>query len=309
MNIASIDIGTNTVILLIAKIDLIRSSLIPLVNVHKMPRIGKGVVSGGQISQTKIIELKEIITEYLQIANDYKVDKILATATNVFRIASNANQIIENIKNELGIDIKIASGDDEAILSFLGATSAIADNRKLIVIDIGGGSTEIIIGNKTKIEYKRSFQIGAVTATEKYLLNDPPEKNQINQLEMTLLKIFSDLKKIQFHNYFPIAIAGTPTTLSCIKQNLSYYDEKLIEHSELNLKDLEQISSQLSRMNSNQIHNKWDKIMRGRADIILAGSLILLNLMRLLKSDKVYTSSRGIRYGAVVKFMNEFNSN
>lgn len=307
MNIASIDIGTNTVLLLIASADLSTGLIMPLINVHKMPRIGKGVKEGDNISQDKVAELKNILIEYLNLAKEYKAEKIVATATNVFRIASNAQEVIDSIKNELNIDIKIVSGEEEAILSFLGATSGITKHNEFLVIDIGGGSTEIIIGSQKKIEYKKSFKIGAVSATEEYLLSDPPDEEQINNLQNRLLEIFKDLNQVQHTDYYPIAIAGTPTTLSCIKLNLIEYDEKLIEHSELNLNDLDRISSELSRMASRKINEKWKEIMRGRADIILAGSLILLKLMQLLKLDKVYTSSRGIRYGAVVKFLSELN--
>lgn len=307
MNIASIDVGTNTVLLLIANVNLSTGSLTPLLNVHKMPRIGKGIKEGGIIRQDKIAELKKILIEYLNLAAEYRAQKIIATATNVFRIASNAKEVIESIKSELNIDIKIASGEEEAILSFLGATSGITVDRKFLVIDIGGGSTEIISGSKKSIEYKKSFQIGAVAATEKYLLSDPPGKEQICHLEDVLSEMFIELNQVQSSDCYPIAIAGTPTTLACVKLNLTEYDEKLIELSELNLNDLERISSEFSQMTCKQINNTWEKIMRGRADIILAGSLILLNLMKLLKLTKVHSSSRGIRYGAVVKFINEMN--
>lgn len=305
MNIASIDIGTNTVLLLIAEVYPKQVSLNPLLNVHRMPRLGKGVKPGVPITDEKIIELKNILKEYIQICKNYDAYKVIVTATNVFRIASNSIHICREIESEMDLKINVVSGDQEAILSFLGATSGIQNNHEFLVIDIGGGSTEVISGSRSNVSFRKSFQIGAVSSTEQYFHHDPPEQDQITELEKYLNSLFEELKFISSGNYMPIAIAGTPTTLACIKHKLHNFDEKVIEFSSLSKSELAVIISELSKMTSRQINDKWKNIMRGRSDIILAGSIILLNLMKLMKLDEVYTSSRGIRYGAVIKYIME----
>lgn len=308
MNIASIDIGTNTVLLLIAKVDPYKKNFAPLINVHRMPRLGKGLKPGLAIKREKIDELRNILVEYKAIINSYEAAEVIVTATNAFRIADNSQVIVNEIRRDFGFDINIISGEEEASLSFLGATSGIdVTEKKFLVIDIGGGSTEIIMGKRNKIEYKRSFQIGAVSATENFLLSDPPEQTQQVSLEIHLQSLFGELSKINKKDYFPVAIAGTPTTLSCIKHNLQIFDSEVIELSELSMSKLREIVGDLSAMTSYEIDQKWKYIMRGRADIILAGSLILFNLMQLLNLDKVYTSSPGIRHGAIVKYLSELN--
>jgi exopolyphosphatase / guanosine-5'-triphosphate,3'-diphosphate pyrophosphatase len=305
MNVASIDIGSNTVLLLIAEINKLKKTFVPLLNVHRMPRVSKGLIPGNPIQPEKISLLRSVLSEYKILIDEYRVEKVIATATNAFRIASNSNEIIQEIKNEFNIEVQVITGEEEAYYSFLGATSAVDSYKEFLVIDIGGGSTEIITGSKEKLNFRKSFHIGAVSATEQFIKNDPPEPEQINLLSVHLLNILKEIEGLEVKNRFPIAIAGTPTTLTCIKHSLSDFDEKIIELSELTLNDLNEIAYKLSLMTSEQIKFKWGKIMRGREDIILAGSLILLNIVKLLNLDKVYTSTKGIRYGAIVKYLIE----
>lgn len=303
MNVASVDIGSNTILLLISNVDLNKKRTTPILNEHRMPRISKGLKSGQPISSEKIFLLEKVLIDYKEIMYKHDVKHIIATATNAFRIASNSQQIIQEIKAKLGIDIKIISGEEEAYLSFLGATSGITDKNKFLVIDIGGGSTEIIVGSAQNIEYRKSFQIGAVSGTENFFNSDPPSPEQVKKLSEYLKNLFREINSLKLSDAFPIAIAGTPTTLSCIKFGLTEYNEKIIQLSELTLNDLIKISSELSIMTSVEIKDKWPNFMKGRQDIILAGSIILLNIITLLRLDKVYTSTKGIRYGLVEKFL------
>ena len=156
MNIASIDIGTNTVILLIAEIT--ENKISKLLNEFRIPRIGKGLIPGGRINEEKINEFLNIMLDYKSIINQYKCEKIFAIATNAFRIASNSQEILNLIKTKTGIVIEIISGELEAEFSFLGVISDLTNlNSNVLVIDIGGGSTELILGRSDKIIFKKSF--------------------------------------------------------------------------------------------------------------------------------------------------------
>lgn len=303
MNVASIDIGTNTVLLLIAEFDFKHRKLKPLLNVHRMPRIGIGLLPGSNISSEKIVELKNILLEYKAIIKSYNVEQLILTATNAFRISANSNQIVNEIRNEFNFDIKIISGEDEANYAFLGATFDITLDREFLVIDIGGGSTEIIAGSMNNITYRQSFQIGSVSATEEFLPGNPPDSSHIEKLNHHLQSVFRSLKKNDFKECYPIAIAGTPTTLSCIKHNLTDFDYDTIELSCLKIDEINSISNQLSILTNTEIDSRWSNIMRGRADIILAGSRILSVILSTIKIDKVYTSTKGIRYGAIIQHL------
>lgn len=302
MVIASIDIGTNTVLMLIAKIDS-RKKLISLVNEYRMPRIGAGLKPGGKILPEKILELMKIIDDYVSIANHVHSEIILATATNAFRIASNASEIVKAIKEKYHLAINIISGEHEAMLSYLGVITGSYIHKDCLVIDIGGGSTEVIIGNKNSILFRKSFPIGAVSAKEKYLINNPPTISQIDEFNLHLNQVFNELEEHRYFEINAVAIAGTPTTLACIKNKIKDYDEEIIEGSFLSTKEVTDFAIELSLLESQAIKLNYGNVMKGREDIILAGTLILAKLMNKLSIREIKVSSKGIRYGAIAYYL------
>ncbi len=303
MIIASIDIGTNTILLLIAKADTASGHIFPLLNMQRIPRLGKGLKPGGPILKEKIDLLFNILSEYKSIIEEHNCEEVILTATNAFRIASNSGDIVEQVKEKLGLNIEVVPGEKEAEISFMGASSEIDDSAKVLVIDIGGGSTELIYGERNNIIYNKSFHTGAVSGTEKFLLHDPPQINEIKNYEDELSKIFNDGPSSIKPDYC-IAIAGTPTTLSCILLGLKEYNEEKIEGSRLSANDLSNMIEDLRKQTSAGIKLRYGKVVEGREDVLLAGSVILLYLMRLFGLNEVLVSTRGIRYGAVVRYLN-----
>jgi exopolyphosphatase / guanosine-5'-triphosphate,3'-diphosphate pyrophosphatase len=303
MKIASIDIGTNTIILLIA--DIINNQIIPLHNEYRIPRIGQGLKQSKYISDDKINELIKILSSYKDIIQSYGCDMILATGTNAFRIAQNSLFIINTVKEKLGIHIIIASSLEEARYSFI---SAISDHYKeandVMVIDIGGGSTELISGNMNQIKSINSFQTGVVSGTEEYLKHDPPLINEINTFDAFLSSTFINLDLPR--NLKAISIAGTPTTLACIQKRLKYYSEEEVEGSILKNSDLYRLKEELSILSSKQIKEKFKEVVSGREDVLLAGTMILSKLMNLLSLTEVVVSTKGIRYGVILDYMQKY---
>ncbi|HLG32410.1 MAG TPA: hypothetical protein VI362_05175 [Ignavibacteriaceae bacterium] len=302
MIIASIDIGTNTVLLLIAEVNLTVGTIVSILNEYRMPRIGKGLTPGENISDTKIDELFSVLADYKSLILECKCDKILITATNALRIASNSNEIKKQIKATFDFDVDIISGDQEAEYAFLGALSGSNQTQYSLVIDIGGGSTELIYGNYNNISFKKSFQIGSVSATEKYFMNALPSTDELNIFMNDLIKIFSEIKN-KFRPDNVIAVAGTSTTLVCMKNNLKDFDESIVEGSTLSRNDLLILIDIIAKLNPEQIRNKFGSVMKGREDIILAGAIILKSVMELIELNEITVSSRGTRYGAIVNYM------
>jgi len=171
MIISSIDIGTNTVLLLVAQSDPKNNKIIPLLNEYRIPRIGKNVISSGEISTESVNNLKNILLEYKSISSDYNSEHIVASATAAFRNAGNSKKVIDYILKETGIKINIISPEDEAKFAYLGSTDGTEDNIRKFLIDIGGGSTEIIIGKNRDLLYIKSFSTGVVTICETYSLS------------------------------------------------------------------------------------------------------------------------------------------
>src|ERR1039457_4134148 len=247
MKIASIDIGTNTVILLIAEIR--QNRIYSLKNEYRVPRIGKGLDSTKIISNEKKTELIQVLSEYNDIIRSYNCEIILATGTNAFRIALNASEIIKGVMDKLGIQINIASSKKEAEYSFLGAISDYNDDDKInLIIDIGGSSTEIISGKWNHITYINSFQTGVVTGTERFFKHDPPLPYEIRNFEEFLSSTFVNLDIPRPAR--AIAIAGTPTTLVCIQKGLNEYNEDVIQGSLLKYVDILRLKEELSQLSS-----------------------------------------------------------
>ena len=304
MNVASIDIGTNTVILLIAEAELSNNSLRPLHNEYRMPRMGKGLELDGEISEEKLNLLFPILTEYKTIIEKYSCEKILVTATNAFRLASNSKIISARIKDQFNFDVDIISGDVEADYAFLGALSGTEISCSSLVIDIGGGSTELIYGNRSEIFYKKSYPIGSVIATEKYLEHTPPLPKEIEYLELKLEEIFKEVTEKSKPEKV-IAIAGTPTTLACMIKGLKEFEEAEIDGSDLTAADLQNLVSEINILQPDQIKKTFGNVLSGREDIILGGALILKKIMEIIDLDKVMVSSSGIRYGAIIKYLKD----
>ena len=304
MIVASIDIGTNTVLLLIAEVNLDNLNLTPIKEETRMPRIGQGTKKNGLISSEKIELLYSILKEYDKIIKTHKCDHVILTGTNAFRIATNTSSIIKEIKQRFNYELNVVSGETEAKLAFLGATSSIKDNENIMVIDIGGSSTEIITGNKNKIFSDVSLQIGSVVATENFLKQSPPLMSEIKYLENEIEKLISDVHLTDETNNL-VAIAGTATTAACMVLGLKEFREELVNNFELNQEMITKLLDDLFKLNASDILMQYGNVMRGREDIILAGIIILNQIMKKIGFQKVLVSTRGIRYGAIINHFQE----
>jgi exopolyphosphatase/guanosine-5'-triphosphate,3'-diphosphate pyrophosphatase len=300
MTIASIDIGTNTVLLLIAEVNN-KLQIKSILDEYRIPRIGKGLLPDGQISEDRIKELIFVLNEYKELIKTYECETIIVTATNAMRIATNRDQIVARIKDQFGWDVNIVSGKEEAGLSYLGAVYSYSEHSNVMVIDIGGGSTELIFGKPTEIVFIKSFPIGVVSDTEKYLKNDPPTPKQLESLREHLQTVLGELAILDFRPDISIALAGTPTTLACMELNLNKFDEKLIEGYELSYAKLHKIVNAIQKITSDEIKNTYKSVVKGREDLILAGAIILLKIMKIIKVNNIRVSTKGIRYGAIIK--------
>ena len=306
MIVASIDIGTNTVLLLIAEVDQDKK-VDTILNEYRIPRIGKGLLPGKPISENKVTDLFNVLNEYEKIVEENNCERVFVTATNAFRIASNNDEIAQKIWEQFHWKVNIVPGEDEAYLSYLGAVSDVKDEDEILVIDIGGGSTELIFGNGNTVLYRKSFHTGVVSSTEKFLLNDPPTTEQIQEFEQHLDLIFKELLVLNYSHEITIALAGTPTTLACMSLEIEEYNEEKIEGYVLEFGKINRIKEDIRKLSSIEILKSYKSVVKGREDLILAGDIILLKIMDLLKINNVRVSTKGIRYGAIIKEIKDNN--
>lgn len=301
MTIASIDLGSNTVLLLIAKVT--DSEIKTIKNFYRAPRISKNLKKGEPFPDENIERLYKTLDEYQKIIEEYNCKTVLAAATNAFRIASNGKHIAKEINERYGWKLNIISGEEEARLSFVGSAYPFEDGKSKSLIDIGGGSTEIISGNKTEILYRKSFPLGVVYLTEKYLKHNPPLDSELSAMEKETAEKFRELKSVSELGEYTIAIAGTPTTLACIKMNIKLYDENVVDNTLLNFNDISRLYDRLKNMTSKEILVNFGQVVEGREDLITAGAGILKVFMELTEIRELHVNSRGLRYGLILDYL------
>lgn len=299
MNIASIDIGTNTVLLLIAEIN--GNNIKPLLNIYRMPRLGKELNKTGKIANEKIRLLIDILNEYKSICQEYNCSFILPFATQAMRTASNNKEVIKEVFDKTGLQIEIISGEIEANLSFIGAISNIANHDNYVVIDIGGGSTEIIYGNFDKIYFAKSFKIGVVTLTEQFFSNGYSDQSifEIINYVKSMFNFPFNIDK----NTAVIAVAGTPTSLYGMRKKIKEYKDELVENGILTTEDITELIEILKKLTPQQALLEFGQILDGREDLILSGALLLNSILEKLNTNKTIVSTRGLRYGIIYNYL------
>ncbi len=298
MRIASIDAGSNTILLLIADYDVSSHRIEIIEERHTYPRLGDGLVFGGKIKEEKAELALNIFRGYKEIILQTHAEHVVAVGTNALRIASNAQEIIGKISRETGITIEVITGEQEAALAYLSATRGYYTGHSKGVIDIGGGSTEIVFGDDSGIQFRRSFQLGVVSMIHKYGIS-----NLLNKKE----EIISDVSLTLSGTNFPVpegvrmfGVAGTPVTYFILCY-LDGYDREKIEGGKLFYHDLKRMTETLGGMNPEDIERKFPAT-KGRSDLMFFGGIILSETMQMLGCDSITVSTRGIRYGALINY-------
>jgi len=304
MKIATIDIGTNTVLLLIAEVE--EGNIKTLSYEQRTPRIGKHIDSEGVIGKPAFARVIDVFSEYNKIIKKHKLDKVVAFGTSVLREATNKNEFVNFIKKETGIDIEILEGKDEAYWTYRGAISGITSDKKMVVIDIGGGSTEISEGTLKEVTCTNSLNVGAVRISERYFRNNPPGPAEIQLASDFVNNAISKLTNCNYSDATLIGVAGTPTTLASIDQGILQFDVERISGYKLSFENINNIFQKLCKMRSEEIRALSDAT-EGRADIITAGTLILTEFMKFSNFTELTVSERGVRYGIAIREWEKLN--
>ncbi len=300
MKIASIDIGTNTILMLIA--DIGEDGVLSVVSDQQVvARLGKGVDHSGVIEWDAFTRCERFLAAYLKKARTEKVDLIRCTGTSALRDARNGDEFQNYMFQKLGLEIEILSGADEALWTYGGAISGFgARDVRYAVLDIGGGSTELTIGKGFQIADRLSQDIGCVRLTEKLLPNTPPTEAEIKALFSAI-----DTAVDGFPSFDPVAttfvgVAGTVTTLAAVELDLAEYNAEQIAGFELTREMIDARFDQFRGMTKDDLQNTM-RIDPGRADIILVGVAILKRICELRSISRIVVSERGLRYGVVMR--------
>jgi exopolyphosphatase / guanosine-5'-triphosphate,3'-diphosphate pyrophosphatase len=293
---ASIDIGTNTLLLLIAEVT--NGKIVNVIeDEHQIARLGEGLENNKIISDNAILRATRILHEYRNIIESYNVELIRVSATSAMRDAKNSSEVKVLFESIIKSPIEIIAGIDEARISFIGT---IEDSRIYsdIVLDIGGGSTEVIIGKNQEISYCQSLQIGAVRITEKYFPDFESKKTNQKIAREYIRYLFSQLN-ITKSNGNLIAVAGTPTTIAAIDLELPQYNAHLIHNHRISEERLKGIVEIFVNKTSTELVEQYN-IHPNRADVILGGALILLEFLNYTGKSSFLVSCKGLRYGLIL---------
>jgi exopolyphosphatase/guanosine-5'-triphosphate,3'-diphosphate pyrophosphatase len=299
MTIATIDIGTNTVLLLVVDIDD-RGAITSLSYEQRVPRLGTGVDRDKMLSAESIDRVMGVLREYREMIARYRVDAVAVCGTSAVREAGNRDDFARRVKQEAGFELEILSGDDEALWTYRGALSGLPDVEHATVIDIGGGSTEITLGDRTSIREKISLDVGSVRLTERMFHHDPPTHFELESAIEMVENEIGLAARFHFAGSTLIGVAGTATTLAVLAQGLRVFDVKAVTNYTLKQERVEELFRMLRSLPSSTIR-ELSTVMEGRHDVITAGSLILREVMAHFKFGGMIVSERGVRYGLAIR--------
>ncbi|MBL7544464.1 MAG: Ppx/GppA family phosphatase [Bdellovibrionaceae bacterium] len=299
--IASIDIGSNSFLLL-----LCRASSAGIVQIDHdvvdIVRLGQGLSGSNRFHPDALKRADKTLSEFKKLIDQYKPDVVLAKATAAARRAENRAELV-NIGKKFGIDIQTIPGEYEAKITYQGVFWGQSEDTSdyNMLIDIGGGSTELIVGKGLSIEYSISIPFGAVLLTERFITTHPilpdDEANLVREIESEIALALKNISKFPIKNIY--AVAGTPTTLAQIL--LGGYEDAKVNGFVLTLDHLKKLETELKIRTPEQRIREMG-VPKGRADVLYAGTVLLRKLVDALAGRDIFVSTRGVRHGIVADY-------
>jgi exopolyphosphatase / guanosine-5'-triphosphate,3'-diphosphate pyrophosphatase len=302
MRVAVVDIGTNSTRLLIADVD--GSDVTEIDRRSVVTRLGEGVDATGALGEAPMQRVYDVLEAYASAIDDAGCDVRTAVMTSAVRDASNGAQFAETVHDRYGLEGRTLSGDEEARFTFRGASAspAAASAGTLVVIDIGGGSTELVIGEGGEVEFHVSTQVGVVRHTERHLHDDPPTRAQLDALSGDVRPRFEEAvpKEERERVDAAIAVAGTATQCAAIDLSLEPYDPERVEGHRLTIGTLQLLLERLSSVPLEE-RREVPGLDPARAPTIVAGIVVLSEALRAFDLDVTRVSERDILWGVALE--------
>lgn len=299
MPVAAIDIGTNTVLLLVAERDA-SGNLVALEEQATITRLGEGVDKTRALAPAAIARTNAAIDRYAEIVERLGVEQIDVVGTSAMRDARGGEAVREHVKAKLGVDARTISGDEEARLTFAGALSGVASvdaAARVRVYDIGGGSTEVVHGERGRsdVVFAHSYDVGSVRLTERHVKSDPPRPEELAAVRADARAAFASVPAFD-SDVPPVGIAGTMTTLAAVSLKMETYDGARVHGLRLPVTEIERVVAELARLPLAE-RSRVPGLEPKRADVIVAGGLITLAYLEHVGAREVMISDRGVRWG------------
>ena len=294
--VAAIDCGSNSTRLLIA--DVQEGKLQNLYKQHVVTRLSDNVDTTNVISADSKKRFIKVLRKYIKKIEEYDIQEVFCIGTAVFRNSKNSNEVIEEVKKRLNLEIRMISGEEEGILTGLGVQSSFEKLENYLIVDIGGQSTELIFDIDKKLNIK-SENIGVVSLSENYLQDNPVKENEENRAIEYFNQIFD---YVDFHDRELIGVSGTFTSLGSIFLNQKNYDENEIDKITITQNSVDNIYKKLKSLSVPQIMNNYPNLDPKRAVTITSGIFLIANLLKKYKIKQLKVSKSDILEGLILKY-------
>ncbi|MFI8189881.1 exopolyphosphatase [Streptomyces sp. NPDC085946] len=304
--VAAVDCGTNSIRLLVADAHPDTGELVELDRRMTIVRLGQGVDRTGRLAPEALERTFAACREYAEVVKEHGAERVRFVATSASRDAENRDEFVRGVLDILGVEPEVITGDQEAEFSFTGATRELTGrqdlHRPFLVVDIGGGSTEFVVGDD-HVRAARSVDVGCVRMTERHLVrdgvvSDPPTEEQIAAMRADIeaaLDLAEETVPLREARTL-VGLAGSVTTVSAIAQDLPAYDSAAIHHSRVPRDRVREITTRLLR-STHAERAAIGSMHPGRVDVIGAGALVLLAIMERIGAEEVVVSEHDILDG------------
>jgi exopolyphosphatase / guanosine-5'-triphosphate,3'-diphosphate pyrophosphatase len=303
VRVASVDIGTNSTRLLVADVDPAGGVVErELSRYSRVTRLGAGVDASGRLSEEAQERVFQTLSEYREEIDRFECEANIAVLTSAVRDASNGGEFAAQVRDRFGLAARVLEGEQEAQLTFLGAMSGRPpSDRATVVIDVGGGSTEFVVGRGHSVGFHVSLNAGVVRMSERHLHADPPTEAELADLGADVRSVFSEglPEDVRRQVTAGIAVAGTATSAASIDQQLDPYDPERVDGYPLRLETVRLLLARLAAMDEGQRRDVVG-LSPDRAPTIVAGMIILGEAMSVLGLERVEVSEHDILYGAAM---------
>jgi exopolyphosphatase/guanosine-5'-triphosphate,3'-diphosphate pyrophosphatase len=302
MRVAVIDIGTNSTRLLVADV-ADDGMIVELDRRTVVTRLGEGVDSSGRLGKAGIARVRKVLETYGGVSEELGAQARIAVLTSAVRDSANGEEFVELVRSGYGLEARILSGEEEAQLTFLGAMSGrnMEDTTTTLVIDAGGGSTELITGAGADVGFHVSLQLGVVRQTERHLHNDPPTEAELRALKRDIRSLIErDVPARQRRGVGrAIAVAGTATSLAAVDQALEPYDHERVHGYVLDLTTARLLLARLAAVPLEE-RRRVRGLHPDRAPTIVAGVAILIEVLEAFGLERFEVSENDILRGAAL---------
>ncbi len=295
--VAVIDVGSNSTRLLVA--DVVDGRVTPVERRSTVTRLGRGVDLSGQLAAEAIEATCAAVDPYVATLQELGAEKVDAIATSAVRDATNGGAFVAELRERFALSARVLDGDEEARMTYVGATSEHSPEVPTLVIDIGGGSTELIVGEGREALWHTSLQAGVGRHTERHLVHDPPTPVELEALATDLRGLIETARAEAPAAEAGIAVAGTPTSLAAIEMELVPYDPQRIHGHVLELPSIQRMLSQLAATPLER-RKEIPGLHADRAPTIVAGVVTLVETMRAFDLERITVSEHDILYGAAI---------